>query len=115
MKLFGFKVLGYAKALVIMVAILVVSLGLCGISSMIEAKRGWNADREQTATAVFRILDAVDIWSLVAIILSSVGIVLLLAGWAGVMVFRGMSGARSREKVKELFEMTDDTKGGRDR
>jgi hypothetical protein len=43
MKLFGRELEGSAKALVVLAATLLVSLGICGVNSVVETKNGWDS------------------------------------------------------------------------
>jgi hypothetical protein len=71
MKLFGYELEGFAKALVILVAVFLVASGLCGLQ--------WAASRGGSRLdAVFLPLGIVE---LIAILLSAVGIVLVLIAW----------------------------------
>jgi hypothetical protein len=79
MKLFRYELEGFAKALVILVAFLLVASGLCGLQ--------WAASMGGSRLdAVFLPLGIVE---LIAILLSAVGIVLVLIAWGIRAIFGG--------------------------
>jgi hypothetical protein len=79
MKLFRYELEGFAKTLVILVAVLLVSSGLCGLQ--------WDVSMGGSRSdAVFLPLGIVE---LIAILLSAVGIVLVLIAWGIRALFGG--------------------------
>jgi len=101
MKLFGHEVQGYAKTLVILVAVLLVSSGLCGLQFVISSN----------VSAVSRpdgLLISLGIMELIAMFVSAGGVVVVLILWGTQALY-----ARFVESPKvgtdRLIEDSDDS------
>ncbi|MGD0892758.1 MAG: hypothetical protein ABR923_14620 [Terracidiphilus sp.] len=97
MKLFGLRVQGFAKALVILASIFWVALGLCGMSGSIESKHGWNwiGPNPIPNTPLGTALSTVDWVSLAAMTISAAGIGISLILWAIVVIYRLVFGPKN--------------------
>jgi hypothetical protein len=102
MKIFGREMQGHAKTLVILLAVLLVSSGLCGLQIVIS-NRGSGGDR---LTGIFIPLGLVE---LLAMLVSAAGIVFVSILW-GARALRGGVGKPPKDEVQKLFNHTDETK-----
>ena len=100
MKLFGRELEGYARTLVILVAVLLVSSGLCGLQ--------W-AMQDKFANGLGWVLIPLGVVELIAMVLSAGGIVVVLLLWIGA-VFYARFGRAPKDGVQRLFEDGDKTK-----
>jgi len=100
MKLFGRKLVGFAKALVVLVAIFLISSGLCGLQMLI-------ANRVNGSDGTMIIM--VGIAELAAMLLSAAGIVLLLIAW-GLRALFVRSPRPPKEDVQWVLDEKDETK-----
>jgi hypothetical protein len=104
MKLFGRELVGFPKALAVLVAVLLVASGLCGLSQTIEARNGWSMFGPGMPNTLFG--DALSISNLVsaaAIAISISGIVLVLIGWPVSFLYR-LIAKPSKDRVQRLFD-----------
>jgi hypothetical protein len=98
MKLFGHTLEGFAKAIVILVAVFLVSTGLCGLSLglgynfMSSSNTPWN-----------NFLGVMALCSGFAIVLSVAGIVLVLIIWLISAAVRNSSG-KAKDNPQKLFD-----------
>lgn len=87
MKLFGRELEGFAKALVILVAVFLVASGMCGLQ--------WAISMGPQSGAMLIPLGIVE---LIAILLSAAGIVLVLIAW-GIRALFNRSADKSRRRA----------------
>ena len=99
MKLFGSEVTGFAKALVILAAVFLVSSGLCGLQWVIASNSQWTGP----------ILMPIGIIELAAMAVSAVGIVVVLLLWIGSAIYRRIAHPGD-DDPQSLFDSTDDSK-----
>jgi hypothetical protein len=88
MRLFGRKLEGFAKTLVVLVAVLIVSSGLCGLQLLVA---------NSYSSGSGEVLIALGIAELIAMLVSAVGIVLLLLAWCARAVLGRSSGSQSTQ------------------
>jgi uncharacterized membrane protein SpoIIM required for sporulation len=79
MKIFGRELVGFAKALVVLIAVLLVSAGMCGLQLAI--RQGSQGDSGA-------ILIPLGIVELIAMLVSAAGIVLVLLAWGTRALYR---------------------------
>jgi hypothetical protein len=109
MKFFGRELEGFPKALVLLIAILLVSSGLCGITGEIEAKNGWSLfGRGLPNTALGSVLSISDFLSAAAIALSAVGIAFVLVAWPIGVLYARITHSE-KDRVLRLFGDEDET------
>jgi hypothetical protein len=100
MKLFGHEVEGYAKTLVILVAVLLVSSGLCGLQ-LIILRHGSAISRPDGLFISLGILE------LIAIFTSAGGVVVVLILWCAQALYSRCV-KPSKTGADRLFENSDD-------
>ncbi len=98
MKLFGRDFQGFAKALVVLATILLVSFGLCGLNWIISSHGG---DAALTISIVTGLIE------LAAMALSSLGIVFVSLAWAGTALY-SRYGKPPKDRVQKLFDEESD-------
>jgi hypothetical protein len=110
-KLFGRKLEGFPKALVVLAAVLLVSSGLCGLSSSIEARHRWFflGPTHIPDTALGNTLITVDWVSLVGIVISGGGVAFVLVAWPISFIYRLVT-KPEEDRVESLFHRRDETK-----
>ena len=107
MRLFGRKLRGIPRALVVLVAIFLLSSGLCGITNSIEQSQGWGWE---TGTPDTPLGNAVGFFSAVGffgVAGSGLGIALLLLVWPIIAInnwMSGQSGTQGEDGLQRLFE-----------
>ena len=110
MKLFGREIEGIPKALVVLSAILLVSSGLCGISTAIEQSHHWSLwGPGLPNTLLGDTLTIVDLVSWAGFMPSAISLVVVLAMWpiAAVLIRLEMGFARSpKGGIQTLFGVT---------
>ena len=99
MKLFGRELEGYARTLVILVAVLLVSSGLCGLQ--------W-AMQDKFANGLGWVLIPLGVVELIAMVLSAGGIMVVFLLWIGAMLYARF-GWPPKDEVQKLFEDGDKT------
>jgi hypothetical protein len=99
MKLFGFEVTSFAKALVILATVFLVASGLCGLQ--------WIFATNVQGTGA--ILIPLGFLELAAMAVSAVGIVVVLLLWIGSAVYRRIAHPGD-DDPQSLFDSTDDSK-----
>lgn len=105
MKLFGEQLEGFAKVLVILVAILFVSLGLCGISAaVLSGTSGWSYSSGNPLGPIFGTTAVV---SGITTLLSFLGIMAVALAWFVSRMF-GRSSRHSQEIRPKLFDKDDE-------
>jgi len=111
MKLFGRKLEVFLKALVLLAAALLVASGLCGLSGSIEARHGWFSlgSKPIPNTALGNTLSAVDLVSLVGIVISGFGVAFVLMAWPISLVYRLVT-KPEKDQVESLFHRKTETK-----
>jgi hypothetical protein len=82
MNLFGHKIAGFAKVLVVLSAVFLVSSGLCGMEMFVANHRSGG---DGTLIVLLGVAGAI------GILLSAAGIVLLLIAWGLRAIFQGGS------------------------
>jgi Na+-transporting methylmalonyl-CoA/oxaloacetate decarboxylase gamma subunit len=101
MKLFGRTLEGFAKVLVILIAVLFVSLGLCGLSLGIESKYGGFFNTPNTPLANFAgFAGAI---SGIGVVLSFLGILAVVVAWL-ISAMIGGASRPSKDHVQKLFD-----------
>jgi hypothetical protein len=100
MKLFGRELVGFAKVLVVLVAVLLVSAGLCGLQLAIGNRLASNSDT---------FLMLLGIAELIAMLVSAVGIVLVLLVWGARGLYR-LSQAESGLELQKRSSNESPTK-----
>ena len=98
MNLFGRELSGFAKALVILVAIFLVASGMCGMQ-MIIADRGFAGDY----------LLPLGIVELIAMLLSAAGIVFVLIAWVVQSLYDNCSN-RQESGLQKLMDSDEQNK-----
>jgi hypothetical protein len=99
MKIFGRELVGFAKALVVLIAVLLVAAGMCGLQLAIGNGSSGNSD------AVF---EPLGILELIAMLVSAVGIVVVLLAWGARGLYR-LSLAESKSEAEETSRNRDRT------
>jgi len=99
MKLFGHEVTGFAKALVILVAVFLVASGLCGLEWAIVAHSQGNGS----------LLLPLGMIELAAMALSAIGIVVVLLLWIGSAIYWSIANPEKSDP-KSLFDSSSDSK-----
>jgi hypothetical protein len=108
LKLFGRELTGFPKAIVVLVAVLLVASGLCGLSGAIEAKHGWSwFSPGLPKTALANVLILVDLATFVGILLSGAGLVFVLIAWPANVVYR-LIAKPQKDRVQRLFDQSDE-------
>jgi hypothetical protein len=107
MKLFGREIKGFAKVLVVLTAVLLVSSGLCGITVSLEGNGGWY-NLPNSAWGNF--LGFAGFTEMAAMIISGPGIVLVAIAWL-VSVGYDRIAHPPKDGVQKLFD--DDNEGKR--
>lgn len=98
MKLFGRKLEGYPRALAVLVAVLLIASGLCGVQWLsIGSQRGSD------------ILIPLGVLELIAMLLSATGIVIVLVLWAASALYARFA-KPPKDSVQRLFDGADETK-----
>ncbi|MFZ1085932.1 MAG: hypothetical protein WAN35_13285 [Terracidiphilus sp.] len=111
MKLFGRKLEGFLRALVVLAAVLLVASGLCGLSSSIEARHGWTIfGQAHVPNTVFgNTLNTIDLVSLLGIVISVIGIAFVLVAWPISFIYRLVT-KPEKDRVESLFHRKAETK-----
>ncbi|MFY9852611.1 MAG: hypothetical protein WAK26_01885 [Terracidiphilus sp.] len=111
MKLFGRKLEGFLKALVVLAAVLLVASGLCGLSGSIEARHGWYflGSKPIPNTSLGNTLSTIDLVSLVGIAISGVGVAFVLIAWPISSIYRLVT-KPEKDRVESLFDRKAETK-----
>ena len=111
MKLFGRKLEGFLKALVLLAAVLLVASGLCGLSGSIEARHGWFflGSKPIPNTALGNTLTTVDLVSLVGIVISGFGVAFVFVAWPISSIYRLVT-KPEKDRVESLFHRMAETK-----
>jgi len=111
MKLFGRKLEGFLKALVLLAAVLLVASGLCGLSGSIEARHGWFffGRTHIPNTVLGNTLSTVDLVSLVGIVISGFGVAFVLVAWPISSIYR-LVNKPEKDRVESLFHRKAETK-----
>ena len=108
MKLFGREVEGIPAALVVLVAILLLSSGLCGVTGSIEQSHGWVwMDPGPPNTPLGNTVGFLTTVGFVGVIGSGLGIGLLLLIWSIMAIndrLSGRSGGSDEDGLQRLFE-----------
>jgi hypothetical protein len=114
-KLFGRELVGFPKAIVVLVAVLLVASGLCGLSGAIEARHGWSwFGPGLPKTTLANVLIVIDLASFVGILLSGAGLVFVLIAWPTNVVYRIIAKPQ-KDRVQRLLDQSDDTNHGGER
>jgi hypothetical protein len=92
MKLFGHEIAGFAKALVILVAVFLVASGLCGLEWVFAA-------HSQGDGAFLLPLGMIE---LAAMAISAVGIVVVLVLWTGSSLYRRIAHPEDNDPQKTV-------------
>jgi hypothetical protein len=104
MKLFGRRLEGVPEVLVVLVFVLLVSSGLCGLSGEIEFRHHWSwLGPGIPKTALGNTLTFLDLVSAIAIVVSVFGIALISIGWLASTIYRLMA-KPSKNRVQRIFE-----------
>lgn len=107
MRLFGCELTGFAKAAVILVAMLLVAIGLCGVSGSIEARHHWSLLGQPgiPKTLLGTMLIAFDLLGAAAIVISLGGLLLVVVGWPISVIYRKLM-RTDQDHVHSLFDET---------
>jgi hypothetical protein len=115
MKLFGHELEGVPKVLVVLVVVLLMSSGLCGLSGEIEFRHHWSwFGPGLPKTALGDTLTLLDVVSAIAIVVSAFGVVLISIGWLANTLYR-LIARPSKNRVQRIFgdsETTNHDKNG---
>lgn len=116
MKLFGRKVGGFPKALLALVALLLVGSGLCGVTYDIETGHGWTSfGGGLPRNAVGATLGWLDVAGMCAIGTSVVGILVVLLLWPIYAISKRWIGPSKDEMQNMVDEQRDGTDAGNDK
>lgn len=109
MKLFGRKVQGIPKALVVLVAIFLLSSGLCGITTSIEQSHGWGWMGPGTPnTPLGNAVGFFSVVGLVGLAGSVLGIGLLLLVWPIIAISDRLYGKSNEpDRLQRLCDKED--------
>ena len=99
MRLFGREIAGYAKTLVILVAVLLVAGGLCGLQLTVY---------EKTPNAILALFTITGVLEILALVISVFGVVIVLLLWGGEVLYSRFSGPQ-KDKTQKLFGDADNT------
>ena len=112
MRLFGRELHGIPKALVVLVTILLVASGLCGITTSIESHNHWGwFGPGMPNTLLGTTLSILDLIAYAAFMISGALTVLLLAAWPVLILINWLyirSGSSPENRVQQLFGKDDD-------
>ena len=108
MKLFGRELTGFPKTLVILVAVLLVASGMCGVTGLLEARYdGWYR-LPNNAWGDFLGFSGVIEW--LAMSISAAGIAFVLIAWPISVIYRIVA-KPEKDRVESLFaSKADETK-----
>ena len=114
MRLFGREAHGIPAALVVLVAVLLLSSGLCGVTGSIEQSHGWGwMDPRPPNTLLGNALGFFSSVGFFGVAGSGLGIALLLLVWPVIAInnwMSGGSGGSDEDGLQRLFE----SKSGQD-
>lgn len=105
MKLFGRTPEGFAKVLVVLVVIFLVSCGLCGLTLGIQSTNGGWFNAPNTAWA--NLVGAAGALSGIGVVLSFLGIVVVLVVWLASAAIRSASG-KPKDNVQKVLDSDRD-------
>lgn len=112
MKLFGRELHGIPKALVVLVAILLIASGLCGITTSIESHNHWYwFGTGLPNTPLGNTLGVVDLVAYGAFMISGLLTAVLLAIWPFLILMNWLNGRFGKEPEKSAwlsFDKDDD-------
>ena len=107
MKLLGHELKGFPKALVILVAVLLVASGLCGVTNLLEARYdGWYR-LPNNAWGNFLGISGVIEW--LAMSISAAGAAFVLIVWPISVIYR-LAAKPEKDRVESLFARKDESK-----
>jgi len=95
LQLFGHNISGLPRAILIFAAVILVATGICGFDQLIAVHRGWSLLGRWPDTLLAHLLGLLDLLSLIAIVLSALGLVTSVLTWPVVTLFRRMLHPRS--------------------
>jgi hypothetical protein len=109
-KLFGRKLEGFPKVLVILVTVLLLASGLCGVTGEIETKNGWFwLGKGLPNTPLGNALTILDLIGDGAFMISALGIASVLIGWPLSFLYVRIT-KPERDRTQKLFADRDETK-----
>jgi hypothetical protein len=106
MKLFGREMSGFAKVLVVLAAVLLVSSGLCGITVSLAGNGGWY-NLPNTPWGNF--LGFAGMVEMIAMVISGPGMVLVAIAWLVSAVYDSFVNT-PKDGVQKLFDNEDKPK-----
>jgi hypothetical protein len=103
--LFGGELSGFAKATVVLVAVLLVGFGLCAVSGPLEQPHGclYIGGPCFPETAFAHTIDALEWIGAGAIVLSVAGLAFVIVGWPVSSLYRSMT-QPDRDGLQRLFD-----------
>ena len=115
MKLFGRDLTGFPKALVVLVAVLLVAIGLCTVNDAIEKANGWGFVGPEGAsgfpnTAFADFIAILDWAGAGAIVVSVAGLVFVILAWPAEFLYDKFR-RPDRDKLQKLMTNSEHDEG----
>jgi hypothetical protein len=115
MKLLGRELHGFPKALVILVAVLLVAIGLCGVTGKIEAVHGWSWFGPGLPDSALGTTVGIGDWiGAIAIVLSGAGTIFVLVAWPLSFLYT-LIAKPNKDRTQKLLDDRDKPNNDRER
>jgi hypothetical protein len=88
LRLFGHNISGFPRAILTFAAVILGGTAICGIDQVIAVHRGWSLLAQWPNTLLAHLLGLLNLISLIAVVLSALGLATSVVTWPVVALFR---------------------------